>query len=144
MESIKEYRLSRVKTNFEKIQIIGSRAASEYARKFYFDDLTIYESCFIMLMNTRLSVIGYAKISQGGITGTIVDPILVAKYAIESLSKGVILCHNHPSGGTTPSAHDHKLTETIKNALGLFSIRLLDHIILTEDSYYSFSDEGII
>jgi DNA repair protein RadC len=88
--------------------------------------------------------IGYAKISQGGVAGTVVDPIIVAKYAIDSLSKGVILAHNHPSGNLTPSEADRTITNKIKAGLNLFDITVLDHIILTEDSFTSFADEGFL
>ena len=73
-----------------------------------------------------------------------IDIKLVSKYAIESLCSGVIVAHNHPSGNTNPSNEDILITNKIKQALNIFDIQLMDHIILTEDSYYSFADEGII
>jgi DNA repair protein RadC len=144
MKTVSEYKLSKVKSDFEKVKISNSKLSEEYARQFYFDDLGIYESFFIMLLNKQTNITGYAKISQGGIAGTIVDPIIVAKYAIDSLSSSVILCHNHPSGNLTPSKQDLDLTSKIKSGLALFGIKVLDHIILTESAYYSMADEGTL
>lgn len=138
------YSLKKTESEFEKVKIQSSNDSVKYLRQFYLDDIGIYESFFLMLLNRANQVIGYVKISQGGVTGTVVDPILVAKYAIDSLSKGVILCHNHPSGNLTPSDADRQITEKIKQGLKLFDISVLDHIILTENSYYSFCNEGIL
>lgn len=138
------YSLKKTESEFEKVKIQSSNDSVKYLRQFYLDDIGIYESFFLMLLNRANQVIGYVKISQGGVTGTVVDPILVAKYAIDSLSKGVILCHNHPSGNLNPSDADRQITEKIKQGLKLFDISVLDHIILTENSYYSFCNEGIL
>lgn len=139
-----EYTLKANKSEFEKVKISSSYDSVKYLRQFFFDDINIYESFFLMLLNRSNTVIGYVKISQGGITGTVCDPLLVAKYAIDSLAKGVILCHNHPSGQLIPSEQDNAITRKIKEGLKLFDISVLDHIILTEDSYYSYADEGNI
>lgn len=129
-------------SGFNKRKVSSSKIAAEYCRQFFHDDLTIYESFFILLVNRANNTIGYVKISQGGVVGTVVDASIVAKYAIESLASGVILCHNHPSGNTQPSTEDINLTRKIKKGLALFDIAALDHIILTEDDYYSFADDG--
>ena len=144
METIKQFELKKIQTDFPKIKITKSEDSNKFIRQFYSDDLGIYESFFILLVNRANYTIGYAKISQGGIAGTIVDIKLVSKYAIESLCSGVIVAHNHPSGNTNPSNEDKLITNKIKQALNIFDIQLMDHIILTEDSYYSFADEGII
>lgn len=138
------YSLKKTESEFEKVKISSSYDSVKYLRQFYLDDICIYESFFLMMLNRANQVIGYVKISQGGITGTVVDPILVAKYAIDSLAKCVILCHNHPSGNLNPSDADINLTAKIKQGLKLFDITVLDHIIITENSYYSFADEGIL
>ena len=139
-----EYTLKANKTEFEKVKITSSYDSVKYLRQFFFDDISIYESFFLMLLNRSNTVIGYVKISQGGITGTVCDPLLVAKYAIDSLAKGVILCHNHPSGQLIASEQDNSITRKVKEGLKLFDISVLDHIILTEDSYYSYADEGTL
>lgn len=144
MKAIKKYELKKNPTDFERVKITSSAIASEFIRKFYSDDIGIFESFFILLLDQSNTTIGYAKISQGGVAGTVADPIVIAKYAIESLSKGVILAHNHPSGNLRPSDADIRLTQKIKQGLSLFDITVLDHIILTEDAYTSFADDGIL
>lgn len=141
-QTIKLYELKKIQSEFPKKQIRISADAAEFIRQFYSDDIDIFESSFILLLNRANYTIGYAKISQGGITGTVVDPRLVAKYAVESLSACVILAHNHPSGNLTPSVADKDLTDKIKKGLKLLDIDLLDHIILTNESYYSLSENG--
>ena len=92
-----EYKLSCKRTGevIEASTIKTSADAVEVARNFYFDDINIYESFFIMLLNRANKVIGWAKISQGGVCNTIVDKKIICKYAIDTLANGVILVHNH-------------------------------------------------
>lgn len=142
MKTISEYQLKKVSSDLPKVKIKRSQIAADYIRQFYFDDIAIYESCFILLLNRANDTIGYAKISQGGVTGTIIDTKLVFKYAVDSLASGIVICHNHPSGQLTPSQDDINITKRIKEACKLFDICFLDHIILTEESYYSFADNG--
>ena len=142
--TISEISLKKTKTDFKKVKITNSKDAADYIRQFYNDDIGIFESFFILLMNRANNTIGYAKISQGGVTGTVVDSVILTKYAIESLSTGVILAHNHPSGNLKPSQSDIKLTEKIKKCLELFEISVLDHVILTENGHLSMADEGLL
>jgi len=141
-KTIQLYELKKIQSEFSKKQIRSSADAAEFIRQFYLEDIEIFESSFILLLNQANYTIGYAKISQGGITGTVVDPRLVAKYALESLAPIVILAHNHPSGNLSPSSADKSLTDKIKNGLKLLDINLVDHIILTKESYFSLADEG--
>lgn len=140
--SVKLFDIKYNKTDFKRVKIQTSQDAADYIRQFYGDDMECYESFFVLLMNRANNTIGYAKISQGGICGTVVDPIIVAKYAIESLATGVILAHNHPSGNLIPSNADLQITEKIKTGLNLFGVNVMDHVILTANSYYSFADDG--
>jgi DNA repair protein RadC len=144
MTTIKLYELRKLQTQFPAHQIKSSEDAAQFIRQFYGDDIEIYESCFILLMNQSNKTIGYAKISQGGITGTVVDVRIVAKYAIEALATSVIVAHNHPSGNLKPSNTDIVITEKIQKGLKLLDISLHDHLILTIDGYTSLSDEGLI
>jgi DNA repair protein RadC len=141
---IKQYSLKTEKTDFEKVSITSSKNAADYIRQFYSDDIEIYESFFILLLNRANKTIGYAKISQGGITGTYVDKKIIAKYVIDSLASGIIIAHNHPSGNLTPSDADKRITKEIKEICTLIDSSLLDHVILTSEGYLSFSDEGIL
>lgn len=139
-----EYTLKATKQDFAIEKITSSESSYNFAKKFYHDDISIYESCFIMLLNRANNVTGYAKISQGGICGTMVDVRLICKYAIETLATSVILVHNHPSGNLSPSPENNRITDSTREALKLFNIRLLDHVIINEDGYYSYNDEGRI
>lgn len=144
METAALYELRKNQTDFQKKKITSSILSNEFIRQFYLDDLEIYESFFLLLLNNQNQTIGYAKISQGGITGTVVDVRIVAKYVVDSLATGIILAHNHPSGTLSPSEADKKITEKIKQAMYFFDVKVLDHIILTADSYFSFADNGIL
>lgn len=137
-----EITLNKKKTDFQKVRIDGSEKAAEFIRQFYGDDLTIYESFFLLLLDRANNTIGFVKVSQGGITSTVADIRLICKYVIESLATGVIISHNHPSGNIRPSDADKLLTANVKKALKLFEVTLLDHVILTESDYYSFADRG--
>ena len=133
-----------------RTKITSSIVSAEYIRQFYADDIEIFESMFILLLNNANMTIGYAKISQGGITGTLVDVKIVCKYALDSLAMGIILAHNHPSGTLRPSEADKSITQKVKQALDLIDVKILDHIILApgtdlfENPYFSFADEGIL
>ena len=140
--TISEYSLKYTKSEIQKTKITSSESASKVIRQFYFDDINIYESFFILLLNRANTTTGFAKISQGGTAGTVVDIKIIAKYAVESLSSAVIICHNHPSGNKQPSEADINITKKIKDALLLLDIKLIDHIIITENDLYSFADNG--
>lgn len=103
-----------------------------------------HEEFWILLLSRANSVIKMECISQGGISGTVVDVRLVLKPAIESLASGIILCHNHPSGQLKPSEQDISLTKKIKEGTRLMDINLLDHLIIGDQKYLSFADEGIL
>lgn len=132
---MKRFELKSLQTEFPNVKVSSKEIAVSIIREFYGDDIEVFESCFILLLNQASMSIGYAKISQGGITGTVVDTRLVAKYAIESLATGVIICHNHPSGNLKASTQDIEITKKIKDGLKLFDIALIDHIILTKDNF---------
>lgn len=106
--------------------------------------MELKEYFFIIFLNHSNEVIGYNKLSEGGITGTVADVRLIFATALKCLASGVILVHNHPSGNMNPSMADQKLTEQIKHAGRLLDILLLDHLILTTKDYYSFEDEGLL
>jgi DNA repair protein RadC len=137
--------LKKEQSNFKKVKITSSQDSRDYIRQFYNDDIGIYESFFLLLLNRANNTTGYVKISQGGTTGTVVDISIICKYVISSLAQHIVVSHNHPSGNITPSAQDIQLTKKIYSALQLFNIPLLDHIILSgeNDNYFSFADEGL-
>ena len=137
-----EYSITAKKQDFEIIKVRSSEDAFNFAKEFYHEDILIYESAFIILLNQANNVTGYAKISQGGISQTLVDKRIIAKYAIDAFASAVIFVHNHPSGNMKPSQEDIKLSDEIKKGLALFGIKLLDSIIISYDKYYSMLDEG--
>lgn len=130
-------------TTINRAKLQTSRDSADYARKFY-DSITIFESFNIITLNNANNTTGFINIGKGGITGVMVDVRLVAKYALDCLATGVILVHNHPSGTLKPSNADKEITKKLKDGLKLLDINVLDHIILTEDSYFSFADENLI
>ena len=139
-----ELKAKKTPSNFEKVKIVSSKDAFNVIKQFYFDDIDIFESFFILCLNRNNQTIAYAKISQGGVAGTVVDIKLIAKYAIDCLASGVILAHNHPSGNLKPSNEDLAITKKVKEGLKRLDISVLDHLILTSQGYLSFGDEGIL
>jgi len=138
----KKFDLKVTDSEFTKVKITGSESAEKFIRQFYGDDLEIFESFFILLLNRANETIGYAKISQGGIVGTVVDKKILLKYVVESLASGIILAHNHPSGNANPSQADLNITKDLQQLCNLVDSTVLDHVILTADSFYSFADNG--
>lgn len=137
-------KLTRIPSDYEQVKITSPSDAADYIRKFYEGDLTLWESVFILLLDQENKTTGFAKISQGGVTGTVVDPKIVAHYAVSTITPNVILAHNHPSGNLRPSDADIRITRKIKEGLSLFDIKLVDHIILTEESFTSLNGEGFV
>lgn len=142
--NINLYEIKKGKTEFPKMKCTSSNDAYQYMKQFYSDDIEIYESSFIIMLNRANVIIAYAKISQGGIIGTVIDPKIVGYYAMQSLASGIIIVHNHPSGNLQPSQADDNITQKLKNTLLIIETQLLDHLIITKDGYYSYADEGKI
>ncbi|MFH0866989.1 MAG: DNA repair protein RadC [Bacteroidota bacterium] len=103
-----------------------------------------YEEFWILLLNRANKVIDKHCISEGGLTGTVADPSKIFKIAIENKAVGIILCHNHPSGNISPSESDNNITRKLKEGGKLLDISVLDHIIIGDEKYFSFADEGLI
>lgn len=128
-----------------KRKITSSRDTDEILRSMYDrDTLELYESFICIYLNRANNTIGWIKISQGGMSGTVADPKLIIGTALQCGASSIIMSHNHPSGNTTPSAADDLLTNKIVNGAKFMDITVLDHIIVTGDSYYSYADEGKI
>lgn len=98
----------------------------------------------IILLSRGNKVIKICTISEGGVSGTVVDPKVIFKQAIDNLASGIILSHNHPSGNLKPSKADINITKRLVEAGKLLEIQVLDHLIISESGYYSFMDEGMI
>ncbi|WP_026210105.1 JAB domain-containing protein [Flexithrix dorotheae] len=129
----------------ERYKITCSSDAAELLRKHWEDgQLGFVESFKVLLLNRANKVLGIFTASKGGISGTVADPKVIFAAALKSCSSALILCHNHPSGNLNPSHADIQLTNKLKEAGKFLDLPVLDHIILTEESHYSFNDEGIL
>ncbi len=103
-----------------------------------------HEEFWIILLNRKNAVIKLERISAGGVAGTVVDPKIVFKKALDHIASGIILIHNHPSGNIKPSNEDIQLTKSMSEAARLLSLKILDHLIFTNNHYFSFADQGIL
>lgn len=111
--------------------------------EYLFRDLE-YEEFWVLYLNRSNRIISKKCLSKGGISGTVADIRMIMKEAIETLASGMVLSHNHPSGNLIPSKEDIALTQKCKDACSMLDIKLLDHIIIHENNYYSFSDNGTL
>ena len=125
-------------------KITKSANIAEYIRPFFGPEIEVFESMYLITLNQGNNIVSVTKISQGGISETVVDIRLVAKYALEGLATSIILAHNHPSGSLKASSQDINLTKKVQAGMELLDITLLDHLIVTKDGYSSFADEGIM
>ena len=103
-----------------------------------------YEEFWVIFLNRSNKIIHKERMSQGGVSGTVVDIRIILKKAIENLASSIILSHNHPSGQLKASKQDLDLTQKLKEAAKLIDVSVLDHIIVADNKYYSFADEGIL
>ncbi len=103
-----------------------------------------HEEFWILFLNRANLVIGKQQVSSGGMSGTVVDPKIIFKAALDNKASSIVLCHNHPSGNNQPSEADARLTKNIIAAGKVLEISVLDHIIVTQNNYYSFADEGMM
>ena len=126
----------------EKNKISSSKDAYELIHP-KLSDLP-YEEFWVILLNRANKPIESKLIGRGGVSGTVADVKLIFNRAIEQLSSGIILCHNHPSGNLNPSQADIQLTRKVKEGGKIFDIAVLDHIIVGDNNYFSFADEGIL
>jgi DNA repair protein RadC len=126
----------------EVVQIKCSKDVADIFQPLLAD--LLHEEFWILFLNRSNRVIARMKLSQGGISGTVTDVRMIMKRAVEYLSSGIIICHNHPSGNLNPSESDSKITQKIKEAGNLLDIQLLDHLIISDKDYFSFADNGLM
>lgn len=123
-------------------KVSGSRDAWELFKGDLMD--LPHEEFWVLLLNRANRVIKRMQISQGGVSGTVADPRIIFKSALEELASGIILAHNHPSGNLTASQADRDLTRKLTEGGRLIDVQVLDHVILAGQRYYSFADEGLL
>ncbi len=123
-------------------KITSSKDAADIFQPLLGDHL--HEEFWILFLNRANLVMGKQPVSSGGMSGTVVDPKMIFKYALDNKASSIILCHNHPSGNTKPSDADISLTKNIVQAGKVLEIPVLDHIIVTQQGFFSFADEGLL
>ncbi len=143
--------LSEIQVNYnpkikasDMVKVITSKDAYECFKHIWSDKINYVEESIMLLLNRANKVLGWVKLSSGGITGTVIDQRMVLQIALKTNACSIILSHNHPSGNLKPSDTDIKLTKSIKEGGSIMEIALLDHLIITDEGYYSFADEGMI
>lgn len=107
------------------------------------DKIELLEEFKVLFLNRANRVLQLFTVSQGGITGTVADPRVILAVALKVAATSLILAHNHPSGSLKPSCADEELTHKIREAAKYFDLKVLDHLILSSESYFSFADEGL-
>lgn len=130
-------------------QVLGNVKSSEEAvaflrAQYQRGTIELQEYFNVIYLNRRNSILGYYQHTKGGLVGTVADPRIVFGIALKSLSSGIILSHNHPGGQPTPSRADINITTRFKQIGELHEIVVLDHLIVTKNDYFSFSDEGLL
>ena len=126
----------------EKTKIGSSKDAFDQLQSEFLD--LAHEEFWVLLVNRAHRVIRKKRISEGGVSGTVADPKIIFKLALEELASGVIVAHNHPSGNMTASQSDIDLTRKLKEAGKFLEIQLLDHLICCGQKYFSFADQGML
>ncbi len=135
---------SKVKAS-ERPKIVTSKDAYNVLLKSWDENkIEMVEQFKMLFLNQANKVLGIYEVSTGGITGTVADPRVIFAAALKANCCAIIISHNHPSGNLKPSRQDEELTQKIKQGGQLLDIKLLDHIILTPEEYFSFGDEGLI
>ena len=131
--------------NYNPYRITGSRDTYDYLKRIW-PEIAYRESFFILCLNRCNEVIGFYKVSTGGVSGTVADPKIIFQVALGCHASSIILAHNHPSGNLTPSQADRDLTRKLREAGKALDCPVLDHIIMTPmpAHYFSFADDGIL
>lgn len=135
-------RRRELSTPLDKVVIRTSWEIANYLKVLLKD--YSYEVFAVIFLNRANRINHFEIISRGGLTGTVADPRVVLKKAIEHKATSIVLSHNHPSGNLKPSMADEELTSKIKHAASYFDIKVIDHLIVSDEGYFSFADEGII
>ncbi len=123
-------------------KITSSKDAYEVFAEVLANRIDHKEFFYILLLSRANKVLGFHKVSEGGLSGTVADPKIIFQTALKANSCSIILGHNHPSGNIAPSEADIKLTRRLKNAGEFLELPVLDHIVFSSEKYYSFADEG--
>jgi len=137
--------LGRRRSSGELLQrpkVTSSKEIAHYLRSLLKDHS--HEVFAVLFLNQANKIKNFKIMSRGGITGTVADPRIILKHALDEGATSIVLSHNHPSGNLHPSLADRELTNKIKHAASYFDIKVLDHIIVSDEGHYSFADEGVL
>jgi DNA repair protein RadC len=141
---ISEISVSYLGSKEKKLKVTNSKDSFEILLDSWDKNIIeLQEEFKMLLLNRGNQVLGVYSMSKGGVSGTIVDAKLVFSVALKCNASSIIIAHNHPSGSLTPSEADKRLTQKLKKASQYLDIVLLDHIIVTKEDFYSFSDNGL-
>jgi len=136
------------KTSNKKLQkkvVKDSEIAYKYIKEFYDEEtIELFETAYVIVLNQANKILGIHKLSEGGLTSTIIDVRKVILATILMNGKAAIIAHNHPSGNLTFSKSDLDITKRLKEALKVCELELLDHILITTEGYKSIADEGLL
>ena len=150
-QTIFSARLSEINVTYKSLvkyadmrQITTSKDAEEIFRTIWSLGMELREESYMLLLNRANKVKGWFRLSEGGTSSTVVDVKLVFSVALKCTATAVILAHNHPSGNVKPSSQDIELTKKLVAGGKLLDVAVLDHIILTAETFFSFADEGMI
>lgn len=139
------YKKGEKPTDFNTYKIAGSDDSADYLKAVWdYDTIDYLESFVVLFLSRGNKVIGWARISTGGCAHTLADPKVIFSMALTMGAPAIILSHNHPSGNLKPSPQDLQMTRKLVDAGKLLEIQVLDHIIITSDSHFSFLLEGLI
>jgi DNA repair protein RadC len=128
----------------ERVKVTKSKHAETYFREVWSNKMEYIEEIYLMLLNRSNEVLGFTKVSMGGVNSAIVDPKVIFQTALKANASAIIIAHNHCSGSLKPSEQDLRVSNKIREGAGLLDINLLDHIILSSESYFSFADDGLL
>jgi DNA repair protein RadC len=142
---VSEIKVSYTNTVADKVKISSSANSYEVALAHWDLNVIDYvEQVKVILMNNANVVLGIFELARGGSTSCVVDLKIVLSVALKTHSSAIIMVHNHPSGMMVPSSSDRSISSRLKKACEVIDLKLLDHLIITRDSYYSFADSGTI
>lgn len=128
----------------EMPRVKSSQDAFNYLLDIWSPQIDRLEEFIVLCLNRANKVLGWSKISSGGLSGTVADPKVIFQVALKSTSSSIIIAHNHPSGNLKPSENDIQLTKKLKSAGEFLDLTVLDHLIICSDGYYSFADESLM
>ena len=149
MHNIPEIKISvSLDTNLKKSELLTITSSKDayhiFQRVFNADTFHWSEEFILLCLNNSNKVVGFYKLSSGGMTGTVVDVRMIFTTALNCLATAIIIAHNHPSGTLQPSEADKAITRRIKEASKTLDISVLDHLIITDEDFYSFADNGLL